>query len=140
MSQVKCVQFNSDTEKGIRFVRQTVFTGEQNVDTNIDFDGLDNQAIHAIIIIDEQIIATGRMLDDGHIGRIAVLSDYRGLKFGAKFVTALVEQAAALHYPKVYLGSQKHAIGFYQKLGFTPFGDEYVEANIEHQSMEKILR
>ncbi|UJF18736.1 GNAT family N-acetyltransferase [Vibrio sp. SS-MA-C1-2] len=139
MSQVKCVQFTPETEAGIHLVRHTVFTAEQNVDAEIDFDGLDSQAVHAIVMQENQVVATGRMLEDGHIGRIAVLAEYRGLKLGAKIVNALINEATNLAYPRVYLGSQIHAVGFYQKLGFTPFGDQYVEANIEHQSMEKLL-
>lgn len=43
------------------------------------------------------------------------------------------------HYKRVYIGSQKQAIDFYLKLGFTPFGDEFIEAEIVHLSMEKAL-
>ena len=37
----------------------------------------------------------------------------------------------------VYLGSQKHAIPFYQKLGYKTVGDYYFEAGIEHKKMVK---
>ncbi|WP_083793272.1 GNAT family N-acetyltransferase [Pseudovibrio sp. JE062] len=40
---------------------------------------------------------------------------------------------------RVRLGSQVHALGFYEKLGFKPYGAEYVEADIKHRNMEIVL-
>jgi len=37
------------------------------------------------------------------------------------------------------LGSQTHAIGFYERLGFTPFGPEYDDAGIPHRDMRRAL-
>ena len=37
------------------------------------------------------------------------------------------------------LGAQTHAIGFYEKLGFTAFGPEYLDAGIPHRDMDRPL-
>ncbi|MEC4726397.1 GNAT family N-acetyltransferase [Shewanella sp. D64] len=70
---------------------------------------------------------------------MAILNEYRGKGLGSKIIASLTQIAVANGYARVYLDSQKQAIEFYEKLGFTPFGDEYIEANIEHISMEKTL-
>ncbi|MBF9000621.1 GNAT family N-acetyltransferase [Vibrio nitrifigilis] len=137
--QVNIVQYDQDAEPFIRHIRDEVFIQEQGIDPDIEFDGLDNQAVHTLIIVDGEPAATGRMLSDGHIGRVAVKKAYRGSGIGAKVVSSLIEYAASHDYPRVYLGAQKHAIDFYTKLGFLPFGDEFVEAGIVHLSMEKCL-
>ncbi len=137
--EIKIVDFSGAHEKSIRFIRQTVFFGEQSVDPSIDFDNQDQFANHALAYVKGKVCATGRILDDGHIGRIAVLKKFRGQGIGAKITESLVDQAIRKGYPRVYLGSQKHAIGFYHKLGFSPYGSEYIEANIEHMHMEKLL-
>lgn len=41
----------------------------------VSFD--DENAVHILACDDDKAIATARMLDDGHIGRLAVLKDYR---------------------------------------------------------------
>jgi predicted GNAT family N-acyltransferase len=139
MIEVEAVSFVGDNEANIRLIRSTVFSGEQNVDPAIDFDGNDLTAFHSLIFVDGKPAGTGRMLADGHLGRIAILNEYRGRGLGSNIIESLIQIAVANGYGRVYLGSQKHAIEFYEKLGFTPYGDEYVEANIEHISMEKAL-
>jgi predicted GNAT family N-acyltransferase len=79
------------------------------------------------------------MLGDGHIGRLAVLKEFRGRGLGAAAVRALVEEAGRSGMERVYLGSQSHAVGFYQKLGFSVCGAPYNEAGIEHVHMELLL-
>lgn len=62
------VNFNKTYRPWITSIRNSVFTVEQLVDSNIDFDGQDDGAIHVLIRRNNDYIATGRMLSDGHIG------------------------------------------------------------------------
>lgn len=139
MEQIFCGAINQDNEKQIRHIRNSVFTYEQGVDPDIDFDGQDAIAIHTIIFVHNAAVATGRILKDGHIGRVAVLKPYRSFGLGTKVITALQEYASQNNYPRIYLGSQLHAEPFYTKLGFKRFGQQYTEANIDHISMQKYL-
>ncbi|UGA56230.1 GNAT family N-acetyltransferase [Vibrio sp. VB16] len=139
MKKIFCGALTKDNEKQIQLIRNTVFTSEQNVDPSIDFDGQDIVAIHTLIFVDNTPVATGRMLGDGHIGRVAVLKTHRGLGLGSQVIAALQQYAIENQYPRIYLGSQLHAEPFYTKLGFKPFGAQYTEANIEHISMEKVI-
>lgn len=133
------VEFSGVNEESIRSIRTKVFAEEQEVDPAIDFDGQDSVACHVLVSLDNNLCGTGRMLKDGHIGRIAVLADFRGKGLGKDIVNSLVEVAKKNNYPRVYLGAQKHAVPFYEKLGFSPYGEKYVEANIEHIHMEKLI-
>ncbi|MEZ8965122.1 GNAT family N-acetyltransferase [Vibrio breoganii] len=136
--RVEIVDWQSKDE--IFFVRNTVFTAEQGIDTNLDFDGLDEEAVHALVYDNDEPIATGRMLEDGHIGRIAVLISHRGKGLGTSIMEALVDEARLRSFSRVYLGAQVHALDFYQKLGFEPIGERYEEVGIEHQTMQLSLK
>jgi predicted GNAT family N-acyltransferase len=103
----------------------------------VDFDGQDRDAVHVLVSCQSKYVGTGRMLADGHIGRLAVLEEFRGQGLGAEAVRALVREAKSRGMNRVYLGAQMHAIGFYEKLGFSAYGKPYVEANIEHVHMER---
>ncbi|WP_318480634.1 GNAT family N-acetyltransferase [Photobacterium leiognathi] len=139
MVEIKIVAFD-DAHRGlIRTVREQVFIQEQQIDPEIEFDGLDSEAVHVLVMDGEQPLGTGRILADGHIGRIAIMKAARGQGLGAKVVQALVEYAQQQGYPRVDLGAQTHAVDFYRKLGFMPYGDEFMEANIPHQAMEQML-
>ncbi|WP_318472220.1 GNAT family N-acetyltransferase [Photobacterium leiognathi] len=139
MVEIKIVAFD-DAHRGlIRTVREQVFIQEQQIDPEIEFDGLDSEAVHVLVMDGEQPLGTGRILSDGHIGRIAIMKAARGQGLGAKVVQALVKYAQQQGYPRVDLGAQTHAVDFYRKLGFMPYGDEFMEANIPHQAMEQML-
>ncbi|MEZ9905248.1 GNAT family N-acetyltransferase [Vibrio breoganii] len=135
--RVEIVDWQSKDE--IFLVRNTVFTAEQGIDTNLDFDGLDEEAVHALVYDNDEPIATGGMLEDGHIGRIAVLISHRGKGIGTSIMKALVDEARLRSFARVYLGAQVHALDFYQKLGFEPIGERYEEVSIEHQTMQLSL-
>lgn len=123
----------------IRNVRDEVFSKEQGVPQDIEFDGLDSAAIHSIVFDEDIEIGTGRMLSDGHIGRIAVKKQYRGKGIGKIIMQSLIDEAIKMQLPEVWLSSQYRAKGFYEKLGFIEICDIYQEANIDHIKMKKKL-
>lgn len=133
------VDFDEKYAPEIRRIRNAVFTAEQGIPESIDFDGQDRDAVHVLVRHAVVYAATGRMLSDGHIGRLAVLSEYRRRGLGEKALLALVEHARAAGLERVYLGAQDHAVGFYEKLGFTPCGEPYIEAGIQHIHMQLLL-
>jgi predicted GNAT family N-acyltransferase len=134
------VNFNNKYSHEIKTIRNSVFTLEQYVDPQIDFDGQDENATHVLVKNNDKFVGTGRILSDGHIGRIAVLKSDRGLGLGMEIVSALLKEAQSKGLSRAYLGSQEYAIGFYLKLGFVPYGDPYIEANIEHRFMEIMFK
>lgn len=139
MVGTKVAKFENEDVVQIRHIRNTVFTNEQNVDEDIDFDGQDVHATHILIEKDGEYVGTGRMLKDGHIGRIAILKSSRGLGFGIMVVFGLIAEAENQKLKRVYLGAQQQAVGFYRKLGFTEYGEPYMEAGINHIHMEKFI-
>jgi hypothetical protein len=117
-------------------VRNTVFTLEQGVDPAIDFDGFDHEAIHVLCSDNDLPVGTGRILNDGHIGRVAVLAEYRSRGVGTQIVTLLIDTARAGAFDRVFLYAQINAIPFYDKLGFAVCGENTIEAGIVHSPME----
>lgn len=66
----------------LRRIREAVFINEQSVAPELEWDSEDSQAIHFLALEDDYPIGTARLLSDGHIGRVSVLRDWRGLKVG----------------------------------------------------------
>ena len=117
-------------------IRFTVFVQEQGVPFEIELDEQDARSVHAVVFDQEKPVATGRLLPDGHIGRMAVLKDWRRRGIGALILQALVERAKKRGYAEVALSAQVHAVPFYRAHGFVPEGEEYMEAGIRHQAMK----
>ena len=125
--------------KDICAIRYEVFVDEQNVPVDLEIDGLDGKAKHALAFVDGVPIGTGRILNDGHIGRVAVLKNYRGLGIGKLIMKELIKCAQDMSLEKVWLSSQWHAHSFYLDFGFVCVDEIYKEAGIDHIKMFKVL-
>ena len=120
----------------LRRVRETVFVHEQGVPLALEWDELDPQCHHVVARDDNgEAIGTGRLTPKRTIGRMAVLSDWRGRCVGDAMLRELLEQARANGWHEVSLHAQASAIDFYARHGFLPVGERFEEAGIEHQSM-----
>lgn len=135
MLEIQLVDYTKARDT-IHEIRHQVFTLEQHVDSELDFDGQDENAFQVIVYADNKPAGTGRMLSDGHIGRIAVLGRFRKLGAGTLIVNTLVELARERKLSRVFLGAQVLAMPFYEKLGFTAYDETYMEAGILHMPME----
>lgn len=136
------IQKTSDLQT-VRQIRHQVFVVEQHVSEAEEWDGLDGDAIHLLALQDGQPVGTARILimgETGKIGRVAVLPQARGTGLGAALIrAALTELETIAGVRQAKLGAQTHAIGFYEKLGFTAFGPVYDDAGIPHRDMTRAL-
>lgn len=120
-------------------IRFTVFVEEQGVPRDIELDEMDDACVHALAFEGETAVGTGRLLPDGHIGRMAVLKQWRGRGIGSRMLERLIEEARSRGDREVALAAQVHAAGFYRAHGFVEEGGEYLEAGIPHQAMRRRL-
>lgn len=119
-------------------IRFAIFVGEQNVPEGIELDDKDAECIHAIAYDPAgKAIGTGRLLPDGHIGRMAVVKEWRRQGAGAEILEALVEEARNRGHKEVRLSAQLQAAEFYREHGFVAEGKVYEEAGILHQAMRR---
>ena len=127
-------------DDSFRNLRIEIFVKEQGVPEENEFDEFDLEVPHLVIFSDGEAVATGRFIPYGEntfkIGRIAVKKDKRGLHLGEKIVKELLRKAKEEGAKTVRVGAQTHAVGFYEKCGFSLLGTpEYLEENIPHYDM-----
>ena len=120
-------------------IRFQVFVREQRVPAEIELDDMDAPSLHAIAFENEKAIGTGRLLPDGHIGRMAILKEWRRRGVGAAILKTLIDAAERRGDREIALSAQLHAVAFYRTHGFKPVGDVYEEAGIPHQAMVRAL-
>jgi predicted GNAT family N-acyltransferase len=123
--------------KALRQIRETVFVQEQAVPPEMEWDSEDEHAIHFLAMEGLYPVGTARLLDDGRIGRVAVLRDWRGLKVGSAIMQAVIYEAERRGLHSQVLSAQIQAIPFYERLGFSVTSDEYLEAGIAHVDMTR---
>ncbi len=140
MTDIKIAKINPDTDlKDCLNIRTIVFVQEQNVSVEEEMDGLDGEADHYLLWVKGEPVATARvrlLLDVAKIERVAVLKSQRGMDIGRKlmeFIISDLRQNPAIQTLK--LGAQVQVIPFYERLGFTAYGDEFIDAGIRHRWM-----
>ena len=127
-------------DDSFRNLRIEIFVKEQGVPEENEFDSFDLEVPHLVIFSDGEAVATGRFIPYGEntvkIGRFAVKKEKRGLHLGEKIVRELLRKAKEDGAKTVCVGAQTHAVGFYEKCGFSLVGTpEYLEENIPHYDM-----
>ncbi len=134
----------SDNLEAIKKIRVNVFQKEQGVDPGLEFDGNDNYCLHFLAYVDGKPVGTTRIRypekSTAKIERLAVLNHARGQGIG----TALMNEAIAFiqeqkKYNKILIHAQVYIQNLYEKLGFEPIGDRFIEGNILHIKMVKFI-
>lgn len=122
-----------------RALRRVVFIHEQGVSEADELDDLDGQALHLLLTVDDVPTGTARLVtmgETGKIGRVCVLRTGRRTGHGSALIAAAIAQFRSMPgITRVKLGSQTHAIGFYERFGFVATGPQYDDAGIPHRDM-----
>lgn len=140
MNQVSIVDYR-EQEAAIRSIREKVFVTEQAVQRCDEFDGKDTACIHALAVVDDLPVATGR-LDigaGGKIGRVAVLAEFRRRGIGTQIMDVLERAGIHAGLPMLWFHAQLTAVPFYESLGYAAQGEVFTEAGIEHVKMFRRL-
>lgn len=130
-------------------VRHDVFVLEQGVPVDLELDELDEDADHVVAYAGELAVGAGRLVVEpagfagtdpalgpvGHLGRLAVRPAARGTGLGVALVRAIEARAVQRGLRVVVLGAQTHAIGFYERLGYTAYGEVFDDAGLPHRWM-----
>ena len=125
-----------DGEPLLKSIREAVFIREQGVLAELEWDGLDESCRHALALSHSgDAIGCGRMLANGHIGRISVLPQWRKRKVGTAIMEALLDYARAHDYKQVDVDAQTHAVPFYRGFDFVEQGKTFMDAGLPHIKM-----
>jgi predicted GNAT family N-acyltransferase len=120
-------------------IRREVFMEEQNCPEDEEFDGTDGSCVHLVIYEDDLPVCTGRIFiceEYFKIGRVATVMTHRGRGIATGLMQSLIGASVAMGGHRQIIHAQIVAKGFYEKLGFTAYGEEFEEAGIPHIAME----
>lgn len=146
--QGKILSYGDDLSEAFQ-IRRNVFVEEQGIPEDLEFDDIDQEAMHVIVYEttpnrnakgqdDKNAVATGRIFFDGEsckIGRIAVLKEYRNMKYGDFTVRMLMNKAFTSGINEITLDAQCYAESFYEKIGFHKVGEPFLDTGIPHIKM-----
>jgi len=127
-----------DNHMQLKNIRELVFIQEQKVTPELEWDGMDEKAIHFLVFKDEEAIGCARanvIKSQMQLGRMAVLKEYRGQGAGSTLIEKAIVTAKLKQLSSIQISAQCNAINFYVKFGFEVMGDTYLDAEILHRDM-----
>ena len=128
-----------DEHESLTMIREKVFIEEQKVTSQLEWDGMDEEAIHFLAFKNEKAIGCARAFvieNYMQLGRMAVLKEYRGEGIGTALLEKAMTTAKLNELSVIYISAQCHAIDFYKKFGFEVTSDIYLDAEILHRDMK----
>jgi predicted GNAT family N-acyltransferase len=123
-------------------LRYDVFCLEQGVSLAEERDGRDPEAMHLVVVDDGEVVGTCRLLTEGSevkLGRMAVATSHRGRGLAAALLVEAEARARELRAQRIALAAQLTAQALYERAGYAPYGDAFLDAGIEHVMMGKSL-
>ncbi|MGB5595716.1 MAG: GNAT family N-acetyltransferase [Crocosphaera sp.] len=140
---IEMIKYQEKLEQ-IKMIRSCVFQEEQGVDPALEFDGYDDICDHLLAYLNGEPVGTARIRyiheDTAKIERLAVLLTARGQGIGTQLMEQALEIIAAKKtYKKIIVHAQVYIQSLYEKLGFKPVGDRFIEGSIVHIKMIKNL-
>jgi predicted GNAT family N-acyltransferase len=123
-------------------LRHAVFVDEQGVPVELEVDEHDDDALHLVALDQDRLVGTCRVVRDGaraKFGRLVVARDARGAGIGRALLDYAERRSRADGAHEMVLTAQVAAMGLYERAGYTARGDVFLDAGIEHMTMEKAL-
>ncbi len=117
-------------------VRGEVFIIGQEIDYEIEFDGLDSDCVLFTAYIDDIPVGAARLYKN-KVGRIATIEKYRNQGIASKIMSFIEDYAKKQGLKELVLNAQLYVKDFYEHLGYNPIGDVFQEADIDHIKMIK---
>ena|SRR5581483_109382 len=119
-------------------LREAVFVMEQGIPVGIELDDDDSGALHVIARRGREVVGTARLVlkgKTGKIGRMAVRKGLRRRGIGTALIEFIKKMSVEMELKELLLHAQEEAIPFYERLGFSAFGERFSEAGIPHRKM-----
>ncbi len=103
-------------------IRNEVFVCEQKIPIELDLDGADSEAFHALAYHDDKVIGVARLVIDKNgsatLARVAVTIDYRGNGIASQLIDALEAKGKEYGISKISIYPHEYLRIFYEKLGY----------------------
>jgi predicted GNAT family N-acyltransferase len=135
---------DADEVRAALALRHEVFVVEQGVPVAEEIDEHDETDALHLVAVDEdgRVVATCRLVAEGDrmkLGRVAVAPAARRRGIASRLLAEGEARAGELGAERIELAAQTDALPLYERAGYAPYGERFMDAGIEHLMMEKHL-
>ncbi len=130
---------DSDAYKAILDLRISVFVKELGSDMALEVEG-ESACEHVGIFKDGKILCAGRITPQKKkclFQRIAIRRDVRCMGYGRLLIREMERCCVTKGIRRIDICASESALGFYLKLGYTPYGEPFMRGDKPHHMVEK---
>lgn len=135
--------YSAEDKTKVMYIRMKVFVEEQKIAIDDEIEKDEFSGHYFLLMQDDNIIGTIRYTGSGshyHLGRFAILKEYRNLGYGKLLFRFMENYLRERHRPiTIELHAQAYLKDYYGSLGYEVIGDIFYEAGIPHYLMKKEL-
>lgn len=135
--KIRLVTNRKELEEVFR-LRRVIFIRGQGVPKELEYDGLDREAKHVIVLYKGKSIGCSRLRfrgDKVRWERFGILKKYRGRGFGKELTTYIINYCRRSGARELFMHAQYYLLDFYREFGFKIRGKPFMEAGIKHIEM-----
>ena len=140
--KVKLVSSKKELAQARR-IRKKVLEDEQGFPHEVNIDGNDHQAHHALVFEGRKPVATARLMPTpdckGKIARIAILKSHRGKGLAKDLIRFIESKAMSLCFTSVLIEPHAHLENFLKQLGYQRLSGTTEVAGLPLIKLEKQL-
>lgn len=108
--------------KTAQSIRHDIFVLEQNIPSDLEIDGLDNNSYHCLAFLDTKPVGTLRLtrVSNNHaiMARVAVVKDFRSRQIASKMISHTIKNAKQLGIKSIEIHPHEYLENFYSGFGF----------------------
>ncbi len=125
-------------------LRYEVFVLGQGVPPQLEVDGHDGTCVHILALWKDEAVGTARLriTPEGaaKAERVGVRAGFQSRGIGTALMALLEDIARERGDSQLRLNAQERVVPFYETLGYTGYGEPFMEACIRHVRMKKPLQ
>ncbi len=134
LKDIRVLRAESEWQRaGAYSVRVQGMNRQHHIPLREEFDEHDCDGTRYIVLLDDEYpVATCRFYETGNetvsLGRVVVLPEYRGKKLGTMVIIEAERWIGECGYRNIMIDSRVVAVGFYEKLGYTPVDGSVIQS------------
>lgn len=142
---VELIGYNSREYHQACQLRYELFFAENNLPWEVVLDKRHQDYFHAAIVVRGLVVAYGQLVPQSdrlyQICQMVVHPNYQRQNLGSKILSTLIEIGKREGAIALILDARLTAVGFYEKLGFKPYGTPFPSAitGVPHIAMKRGL-
>lgn len=140
---LKQIDYGSNEYKKLLELRYAILREPLGLGFDVEELQKEKDYLHIAAFEEDDLLGGCMLIDVGkstlQLRQMAVKDNLQGKGIGASIIQFAENLSRDKGYRKIIMHARDSAIGFYEKFGYVTKGDVFMEVNVPHHVMEKLI-